>query len=286
MKNPLLESIVPIHNSSFFLAHNTIDNLRFQDYWHFHPEYEIAYIPYGMGKRFIGDRITEYADGDFTVLGPKIPHNTYYPGFESKNYEEYVIQFGSNEIEYLCKSFPEFISIGQFLKKSQRGLFLADDIKHEYGHYIKDLFRYEGFDRLIKLMVFLRDLAALDCWKSLEAAPYDINSQVHFERIRKVFDVINQRYMENVSTSEIAEMFGLTNSSFCRFFKKSTGKSFKQAIVDVRIKRACELLSSSDTQIGKIALDVGFSNHSLFNKFFKVTIGESPSSYRKRFSDG
>jgi AraC-like DNA-binding protein len=47
-----------------------------------------------------------------------------------------------------------------------------------------------------------------------------------------------------------------------------------------------ELLRETDRPVTEICLDVGFNSLGTFSRTFSEIVGESPSSYRKRFVDG
>ncbi len=284
MKKPLFQNVTPLENSSILLTHNNVEELVYKDYWHFHPEYEIAYIPNGSGKRFIGHRISKFSDGDFVFLGPNIPHNTLFHGFESDNYEEYVIQFKGEFLDEMQNFYPEFYNIHELMKKATSGIYFEGNEKHNLGFMLKKMFKVRGFERLINLFNLLNEMTKTKNAENLHASAYISVSLKDRERLKKVYKIIQDHYMEKLTTREIANKIGMTETSFCRFFVKSTGRSFKQALIEVRISKSCDLLSNTNIQVGRIGLDVGFSNASLFNKFFKKIIGENPLSYRKRFT--
>ena len=64
------------------------------------------------------------------------------------------------------------------------------------------------------------------------------------------------------------------------FFSLATGKSFREALNDVRTDKAKLLLTDTDRSIMEIAGDVGYTDQSYFCRVFKSYTGESPLNYR------
>ena len=42
--------------------------------WHYHPEIEICFTRESFGKRFVGNQISDYAQGDLVMFGSNLPH--------------------------------------------------------------------------------------------------------------------------------------------------------------------------------------------------------------------
>ncbi|HDZ13435.1 hypothetical protein LCGC14_0433880 [marine sediment metagenome] len=101
-------------------------------------------------------------------------------------------------------------------------------------------------------------------------------------RILFINDYINLNFHEKLSSSAMASKMGMTNSSFCRFHKRSTGKTFKNALNEVRIQNSCFLLKDTMMPIESVALDSGFTSIPLFYKLFKRTMKKTPSEYRAK----
>ncbi|MDO6429337.1 AraC family transcriptional regulator [Flavitalea sp. BT771] len=283
MKKAKIEKIRPMEGSSFFMSHNKAPLLCHLDFWHFHPEFEIVYVPHGKGRRFVGHKISRYEDGDLILLGPNIPHNAFNFGFESTGYEEYVIQFKSSQIEEMADSFPEFSRIAKLLAAARTGISVNGEARHRIGELIKKMFELpSSFQRLIQLFIVLREMSLLSGdYEDLEASKFLSINSVHAKRIGRVYELIQQEYQNNISTRQIAGELAMTESSFCRFFKSATGKSFKQALTEVRIQKASALLTHSEFSVASIASLCGFNNISLFNRFFKETTQMTPNGYRR-----
>jgi len=281
MKKANLEKIEPIEGSSFFMAYNKEPLLCHEDFWHFHPEFEIVYVPHGSGRRFVGNKVSRFEDGDLVLLGPNIPHNAFNFGFESTGYEEYVIQFKIDQIEKMAEIFPEFARVVYLLVKARSGISFNGENKHRIGGMIKEMYVLCGFQRLIQLFVVLREMSLLTGFEDLETRKFLSVNTAYVKRIERVYQIIQKGYQNDLSTREMALELSMTESSFCRFFKNATGKTFKEALTEVRIEKASALLLHSDLAVASIASQCGFNNVSLFNRFFKELTELTPNSYRR-----
>ncbi len=72
--------------------------------------------------------------------------------------------------------------------------------------------------------------------------------------------------------------------SLSRLIKKSTGKSFKEFLIEVRLGSATRQLIESNKNITEICYDCGFNNISNFNRIFKKYRNSTPSEFRLNFS--
>ncbi|AXT58941.1 AraC family transcriptional regulator [Aquimarina sp. AD10] len=284
MQKASFEKVISQSGSSFKAFYFKPPYMPYGGRWHFHPEFEIVYVPTGKGKRFIGTRISQFNDGDLVLLGPNIPHNCFNVGFESENYEEYVIQFKGEDIIEASKYFVEFEGVDRLLTMASAGLSVKGVDKHLVGEEIKQMIGLPPLERLFKLFKVLQLFTKVSC-QSLDARQYLSLSVVNIGRIREVYEIIQDRYHASISTREVAQKIGMTESSFCRFFVKSTGKTFKQVLTEIRIQNACNLLVNTDATITTIAFDCGFNSVSLFNRLFKRNIDETPNRYRQKYMD-
>lgn len=281
MKKANLEKIEPMGGSSFFMSYNKAPFLCHQDFWHFHPEFEIVFVPHGQGRRFVGQKISRFDEGDLVLLGPNIPHNAFNFGFESTEYEEYVIQFKGDHIERMAEGFPEFCRIDGLLSRAKTGVAIKGEAKHCIGALIKTMFTLNPFQRLMQLFLVLREMSLVSEIEDLEAGEFLSINTTHISRIKQVYQIIQKEYQHELSTRQVAGELAMTESSFCRWFKNATGKNFKQVLTEVRVQKACALLMHSDLSVASIASQCGFNNISLFNRFFKEMTDITPNKYRK-----
>jgi len=280
MKKASFEKIKPSEGSFFSLHYHDDHSLCHLDWWHFHPEFEIVYVPHGNGRRFVGHQVGVFADGLLVLLGSNVQHNAFNFGFESEGYEEYVIQFRGEEVRRLADLFPEFARVGDVLDRARTGLSFDGGSKHRIGGMIKEMMGLNSFERLLRLFEVLREMALSRETEELGAKTLLSVEPLHLRRIEQVYKIIQKEYQNEVTTRRIADELAMTDSSFCRFFKATTGKTFKEALTEVRMQKACELLLNSDMPVGTVASLVGFNNVSLFNRLFRSVLKTTPNKYR------
>lgn len=87
------------------------------------------------------------------------------------------------------------------------------------------------------------------------------------------------------SLKETAEHFSYSTSHLCRLIKSSTGKTFNTILHAARLRRAAELLGSSDLSIEVISSSVGYESLNTFYRLFNKAHGMTPKEYRNRFSE-
>ena len=70
---------------------------------------------------------------------------------------------------------------------------------------------------------------------------------------------------------------------FNRLFRKYLGNSPRHCVIQARMRRAADLLLSSDPSVAEIAMAVGMENEFYFSRLFRRNFALSPSGYRKEF---
>ena len=98
---------------------------------------------------------------------------------------------------------------------------------------------------------------------------------------RLVMQMMRDRLFEGISISELAEACGLSAGALVRGFKRSTGVSPHQWLLNRRIDLAIELMSSTDASLAQIAFNAGFSDQSHFSRVFAQKSGVTPGVWRK-----
>lgn len=97
-----------------------------------------------------------------------------------------------------------------------------------------------------------------------------------------VIDYVKEHYTNpNMSLSLIADEFAMNYTYMSHFFKEIAGTNFIEYISELRVKRAIELLRTTDMPINDIASAVGYANSTVLIKTFKKVTKTTPGNYRK-----
>ena len=97
---------------------------------------------------------------------------------------------------------------------------------------------------------------------------------------------IHRHLSEDIALQEIAAYTDTTPSYLSNAFHQQTGMTIKQYQAQIRMEKACDLLSHTDKKIGEIAQLTGFSDRRYFTAMFKAQIGMTPQQYRQSKLDG
>ncbi|MCQ4086335.1 helix-turn-helix domain-containing protein [Saccharibacillus sp. JS10] len=96
--------------------------------------------------------------------------------------------------------------------------------------------------------------------------------------IEAVLDYIAAHYARELSVSEMAALVGISVNHFIRLFKSETGLTPTQYVLNLRMKKARQLLFSTD-KIKTVARSVGYRDEHYFSRAFKKAEGVAPAFY-------
>ncbi len=96
-------------------------------------------------------------------------------------------------------------------------------------------------------------------------------------RITETIRYMKQHYSEPLSIKTAAEYYGLHPNYYGNIFKKITGVSFNQKLMEIRLDFAKNMLCSGEYNVSQVAAQCGFSDIYYFSKMFKKTMGVNPS---------
>ncbi len=102
--------------------------------------------------------------------------------------------------------------------------------------------------------------------------------------VRETLEYMELHYENDISIQQIADRLYVSRTYLHRIFKETTGRSLKEHLIDIRMKRACRYLSQTDFPVSAIARSVGYEDPLYFSKLFRQKKGIPPTEYREQRS--
>ncbi len=102
--------------------------------------------------------------------------------------------------------------------------------------------------------------------------------------LRPALEYIENNYSRQITLDGMAAICNISSSYFSKLFKRDIGENFANYINKIRIRKAKELLETSNDSITNISMDLGFEECGYFIKVFKRLEGVTPAVYRNDFN--
>ncbi|MEM1356787.1 MAG: AraC family transcriptional regulator [Bacteroidota bacterium] len=248
--------------------------------WHYHPELEICFTVKSAGRRFVGNQIADYEEGDLVMFGPNLPH-----GFTTETYcSQYVIQMTEDFLGGPFLTAPETRHLRTLFNRSGRGLEFLGSVRNRARKLIKKILKAEQLTKLLLLLELLQLLAETEDVRPICSREYAMDFDVEdLGRIKVVYDHVMENFREEVNIPELAAMLNISEPAFYKFIKKHTKKTYTQIINEFRINYAGKLLMSTEMSVAEVGYASGYNNISYFNRKFKQLMTLTPNGFRKRY---
>jgi len=208
--------------------------------------------------------------GTAFFLFPGVWHR--YKPDEKSGWEEYWIGFKGN--------YPESLMSKSFFNKDRPFIHTGHD------EYLQSLLHQliekidlgtNGYQQIIS-GIALQILGLLHAKAMHDSDPIGPD----YTPVSKARFLMNESISEKMNMHQLAASLFMGYSCFRKLFKKEMGLSPNQYLLDIRLKKAKELLLSTGLTVNEIAGKTGFDSIYHFSKFFKQKNKISPSLFRKQ----
>ncbi len=273
--------------SSFEIRHDKTPN--FGKVWHYHPELELHYVVKGEGVRFIGDNINNFTSGELILLGENLPHTwrcneEYYQDNANLDVEAIVIQFLPDCLGKDFINLPECFLLPRLFERAKKGMVIEGETKEKLIVLLTKAPYVSEIDKLIILLNILKVLAETNEYSEITSAhAFYKSSESDSIRLNKICNYTLSNYKRDISLQEIADLSNLSITSFCRYFKLMTKKTYYDFLIEIRVSHACKMLIEDKKPTEIICFECGFNNVSNFYRHFKKVTQTTPMEYKKRY---
>ncbi len=231
---------------------------------HFHNSYNIGILKSGTALLGLNGAKHQIKPGTIYFLNPRVIHS---------------LQNLELQISYTVISIPEEVLLN--LIKNQKPFSanpLSEDLQKSQT-LLKQIQKILTPDTLpIEQQEILIDI--LDSFQFL---PYQ--NFFKKEQFEKTILYLKEHFKEPITLNELCQLSFISPYHFIREFKRYTGLSPTEYLIQLRIKAAQKLLLQT-TNLAIVAQQLGFYDQSHFSKYFKKHLGISPrkylQSYKKR----
>lgn len=252
--------------------------------WNFHPEVEIHLVRNASGILMAGDHMGEFHPGELTVIGSNLPHDWVTPVSPDERIKgrDIVIQFLPDKLHEAARFLPELASCDEFFRKARRGLSFHSGTRRRAGAIVESMSTLTGLPRLSAFFELLSLLQGSSEYHVLSSQEYSPSLEYgSLDALQRVFAFVLANLHRDIRLSDAADIAGMSESAFSRFFKKNSGNNFTDHVNRLRTWKAAQFLLETEMAVTDICFEVGYMNISNFNRTFMRHYDMSPSAYRK-----
>ncbi|RME00522.1 MAG: AraC family transcriptional regulator [Calditrichaeota bacterium] len=260
---------------------------------HSHPYYQCIYYLRGCGYLKVDGKSIQIQPGQLLILDKNVPHN--YTGRMDLPTETFTITFDISPLPPDEAEAPiepsEGLSVDDLDEILNAAQSPSSFIFHQYqrellSQTVKEItselvLKQPGY--LIIVRANLLRLYSYFIRFAKEALIFRGTSSTRDLRlhsiIQKAMGLIEENYYKPLSIEDIAASCAICSSHLNVLFKKETGTTVYQYLIDIRMKKAKELLRSGAGNITEVAFKVGFNDSNYFSRMFKMRVGISPREY-------
>lgn len=252
--------------------------------WHWHDELQFAYVIKGAVSFGINQQSVTLEKGSGIFINSKVLHSSK-PSREAdstyicidihpsllKTFQGHIINRKYITPFISDQEFKFYVFDGQKLDDKS----MIDAITAMYRLNREKPYAYE-FEVLIYLYTLWLHLIRLQQKKQefIHLSEYDQ------ERLHLLLEIIFKHYPEKLTLEDFAVRINMSNEACCRFFKKATGRTLSDFLLEYRLKKSVLDLENTDHSISEIAYNNGFSTTSFYIDRFKKMMGCTPGRFR------
>lgn len=249
---------------------------------HFHSE--LVIILSGTGEHLLNGETKSVTAGDVLLIHPGVIHaydktsdlalvniiydakQLYLPVLDGYSLPLFKLFFPENPGDVSCSALP-------LLHLEKDELNKAANIINEMNRELKE---NRSGNNLLSLALLMQIIVIL-----CRAGEHSVKKSDPPFRIGKSISYLKTHYHTAVSIKELAKQANMSMRNFFLIFKKTTGCTPIQYLINLRITHASELLLHTNLNITEIAQECGFSDSNYFCRKFREITGTPPQKFRK-----
>lgn len=248
---------------------------------HYHPYFELGFIVGGTRSMTINHSLFNLEKGSLVFIAKGELHK----GFPVENHPTAVELINLYFTEDYLEPFYKLFGKDQFYEYFSNHIITIPAARREYieNLFQKMIYEYGDVDEMSKELLenyFIELISFLIRYQRKNTSALvlpDSNNEI----IEAAVKYIYYNYDKELTLVDVADKYNMSKSHFSRRFKAVTGFGYKEYLISVRLKEACNLLLTTNKSITDIAFQCGFNDSNYFGDAFRKANGVSPHKYRK-----
>lgn len=257
--------------------------------WHSHSFFEIICVVEGFCTNYIKNQQLYMEKGDICIIAPEISHAI--SAFSDECFIYNILLRSSTFEKAFFGTLEENDILSDFFARS-----LYHSPSHPYLYfqtgYDTEVFNYIGYayhefsrnrqykNRMLNSIINAFFIILLRNHGNNVIVP-ELGNTEKSENLVFILRYI-QEHFNTISLTELSKFFNYSERQIQRIIKDSTGLSFTENILRLKMKKAEKLLKNPDITISIIAEETGYSDSGTFRQAFKKYYGMTPQQYRNR----
>ena len=115
---------------------------------------------------------------------------------------------------------------------------------------------------------------------NIKAETQVVNKKI---RLEEIILYMNKMIDHTITLDDMAKQFNLSKDYFSKLFKKQYGFTPIDYFINLKMQKACQMITTSDLPLLHIAQQLGYTDYYYFSRLFKSKVGMSPRDYMLRF---
>jgi len=231
---------------------------------HEHDLFELVYYIDGEGEVSIDGEKHLYRGDTVSIIRPRFRHDEINHSY-TKVYAILFLLSSKTNIDNLVLQLE-----AESAKRIKR---IIEDIGDEFKA------KRQNYMKVIPLLV---GQALYEVFRALDKEK-PVHEKYYRENVSHAKEYIRENSTQNIDFEMLAKSFGYSYGRFRHIFKAVTGDTLNNYLLEQRMTKSKNMLSSSDMPVKDIAASAGFSSLSYFEKFFKKRMNLTPVEYRRIF---
>lgn len=274
----------------FFIKALSYESFRSGEHLTWHNRLELFCPVSGAGRFQMGERLIDFKSNDLLVVDNLKLHGAY--DFTPPHSQSIVIYFRAElfynlgsavcDYAYLTPFYGLTEEILPILRAEEPAAAAVHDALRKllrcYFEAPQDQYSRIGCKAYLSEILYL--LSQHFGTSELARAEY-VRRREQAQRLGALVDFLDRNYGEKITAPQAAEIAGMSQSHFTRFFKQATGMTFVDYLTHLRVSKARQLLRDITLSIAEISNLVGFADQSYFDKRFKERFGKAPRECRE-----